>query len=204
MALPIAHATAGYLIHRLDRRRTTWEGWSRALGYMAIANLPDADFLVGFVLGSPGTFHRGVSHTVLAALVFGAAAATLTRWRWRDRWAPAAALLAVVYASHLLVDALTVDVRGPAGAQFFWPLSSAYYIAPVTIFHEILIDGSNRAAFVRSVVGWPAVAVLLREAVLALAAVTVLEVLLGWRPRAARDAELVPVLASDSGEEDLA
>ena len=171
MALPIAHATAGYLLHRLDRRRTRFAGWPRALTYMAIGNLPDADFLIGFVTGHPGHYHRGFSHTVLAAVVFGATAGALLAWRIRDRWLSAAAMFATVYASHLLLDALTIDERGPAGAQFFWPFSDAYYIFPFTIFTEIIIDGTSRLGFLGTVLTWKTVGVLARETVLATVAI---------------------------------
>jgi inner membrane protein len=202
MALPIAHATAGYLVQRLDRRATAWSGWTRALAFAAIGNLPDVDFLFGFLLGRPGVFHRGVSHTVVAALVFGVAAGAFLHWRRLDRWWPAMLLCTAAYASHLLVDAFTIDQRPPVGAQFFWPLSDAYFIAPLTIFSEILIDGRSRAGFIRSVVAWPTVAVLAREALIALVAlacVRVVELGRGMRPTVVD----VTVLA-DSGEEDLA
>lgn len=180
MALPIAHATVGYLVHRLDRRRTGFGGCRRALAFMAIANLPDADFALGFVIGQPGVFHRGLSHTLLAALVFGAALGALTRWRHGGRWLPASAVFACVYASHLLIDAFTIDERGPAGAQFLWPLSDAYYIAPVTLFTEIIVDGSSRMGFLRTVLAWPAVGVLVRDAVIAAVAVGAFNLIETW------------------------
>jgi membrane-bound metal-dependent hydrolase YbcI (DUF457 family) len=185
MALPIVHSTAGYLVHRLDRRRTPWAGPARALAFMAIGNLPDIDFLLGFVLGTPGAFHRGISHTVLAALVFAVLGATVAWWRRWDEWGPAFLLCFAGYASHLLVDAFTIDQRGPAGAQFFWPLSDAYYISPVTVFGEVIIDGRSRLGFVRSILAWPTVGVLAREALFALtalASVRLFEIVRGRRP----------------------
>lgn len=193
MALPIVHSTAGYLVQRLDRRGTPWAGATRALAFMAIGNLPDIDFLVGFVLGRPGAFHRGISHTVLAAFVFGVLGATIAwRRRW-DRWAPAFLLCFAGYASHLLVDAFTIDQRGPAGAQFFWPFSDAYYISPVTIFGEIIIDGRSRLGFVRSILAWPTVGVLAREVLFTLAALMAVHLL--EMARNDRRAEGEPALA---------
>jgi membrane-bound metal-dependent hydrolase YbcI (DUF457 family) len=196
MALPIAHATAGYLLHRMDGRRTRVGGWPRAFTYMAIGNLPDADFLIGFMTGEPGHYHRGFSHTILAAVLFGATAGALLAWRMRDRWISAAAMLATVYGSHLLLDALTIDERGPAGAQFFWPVSDAYYIFPFTLFTEIIIDGRSRLGFLRTVLDWPTLVVLAREVVLATIAVGTLAAV----ERLWADA----VAVADAGEEDLA
>jgi len=183
MALPIAHATAGYLVHRINRRGAGFQGWQRALAFMAIGNLPDADFLFGFVLGHPGAFHRGISHTVLAAIVFGVVCGALSHWWWRDRWLPAALAFGAAYGSHLLVDALTVDARGEAGAQFFWPLSSAYYISPVTIFGEIIIDGRSRAGFLATVLALPTVGVLAREALIAAGVVLACNTVEAWQAR---------------------
>jgi len=202
MGLPIVHSTAGYLVQRLDRRRTPWAGTARALAFMAIGNLPDVDFLVGFVAGRPGAFHRGISHTVLAALVFGLVAATVAWWREWDDWRPAFLLCTAAYASHLLVDAFTIDQRGPAGAQFFWPLSDAYYISPVTIFGEILIDGRTRLGFVRSILAWPTVVVLTHEALWAGAALAAVRVSEWVRDRPGERADVVDL--RDQIEEDPA
>lgn len=197
MALPIAHATAGWLLHRLDGRRTSFRGWPRALTYMAIGNLPDADFLIGFVTGQPGHYHRGFSHTLLAAAVFGAAVGGLLAWRIRDRWLSATAMLATVYASHLALDWLTIDQRGPAGAQFLWPFSDAYYIAPVTLFTEIIIDGRTRLGFLGTVLDWPTVRVLAREALITAAVVVTVLLAEALRARLRDDARV----AIASGED---
>lgn len=189
MALPIAHATAGWVLHRLDGRRTVFRGWPRALTYMAIGNLPDADFLLGFVAGEPGHFHRGVTHTVLAAVVFGATVGGFLAWRIRDRWWSAAAMFATVYGSHLALDWLTIDQRGPAGAQFLWPFSDAYYIAPVTFFTEIIIDGRTRLGFLGTVLDWPTLGVLARESLIALAVVGVVLLIEAVRTRSRERAD---------------
>ncbi len=170
MALPIAHATAGYLVHRagrgvLSEDRSSLAGWRRAVVFIVLGNLPDLDFLVGFVTGRPGAFHRGVSHTVLAAAVFAVASGAVARWGCKQRFGPTALLFGAAYLSHLLLDYLTIDTRPPIGAQFLWPFSSAYFMSPVTIFTEIHIDGSTRAGFLRTVLAWPSVVVLARELV---------------------------------------
>jgi inner membrane protein len=204
MALPIAHAAAGYLVQRAERRfsdgdrHPSRDGWRRVVLFMLIGNLPDFDFFIGFAAGFPGMCHRGFSHTVLAAVLFGIVAGAFARWRWQERFAPAAIAFGAAYASHLLLDWLTIDSREPFGAQFLWPFSSAYFSAPVTIFHEILIEGRTRASFMRTVFDWPTIGVLAREVVLALGATGAWHLLEAWRARPAGD------LALDGGEEDLA
>ncbi len=169
MALPIVHAAAGYLIQQQDR--ASGRGlWPCAVAVL-VANLPDFDFLVGFAVGEPGLYHRGFSHTVLAALLFGAVAGIFYRRLTGASWLRGAVVLASIYGSHLVVDALTVDARAPHGAQFLWPLTDAYFVAPVTIFGEILVDGSARAPFLRSIFNAEALAVLARETAISAAAV---------------------------------
>jgi len=170
MALPIAHAAAGYLVRRAARRvlpadRSLAEAWRRAAVFMVVGNLPDLDFLVGFVLGRPGMLHRGLSHTIFAAAVFGLAAGALA-WRRREPFGWAALAYGAAYGSHLLLDWLTIDTRPPLGGQFLWPLSDAYLISPITIFTEMYLDGQTRAGFLATVLAWPTLLALLREAVM--------------------------------------
>ncbi len=228
MALPIAHAAAGYLVHRATRvdgsmrvddpargdgptrvetSARRWSGWRflpsdwrRAALFMLIGNLPDFDFIVGFVAGRPGLFHRGISHTVVAAVAFGAAVGAWCQWRGRARFAPTALAFGAAYLSHLVLDALTIDHRPPFGGQFFWPFSSEYLISPVTIFSEILIDGRTRADFVRTTVNWQTVGVLVREAGIVAVTVSVWMLLENWLARGAERR----AFRSERREEDLA
>lgn len=207
MALPVAHAAAGYLVHRVGRGvlaedHSSLGGWRRAVVFMTIGNLPDMDFLVGFVIGRPGLLHRGLSHTVLAAAVFAVAAAAFVHWRWRERFGPAALLFGAAYLSHLLLDFFTIDTRPPAGGQFLWPFCSAYFMSPVTIFTEIYIDGTTRAGFLRTVLAWPSVAVLAREIVIATVVLGAWFAAEAWQARLA--ALRRPLLVVEPGEEDLA
>ncbi len=177
MALCFVHGAAGYLGYAVARR----QGPPRPallLAAVALANAPDFDFLPGLLLGTPGVFHRGVSHTLLAAVVVGVVVGVVARWR---RCAAGPALRAgvwagAVYGSHLLVDCVTTDAKAPHGVRILWPLSDAHWIAPVTLFNEIIIDPSGRSAFLASLVTTPALRVWAGElglVVLVLAAVRI-------------------------------
>jgi inner membrane protein len=196
MALPIAHAAAGYVVHRASRgddpagvpggmRRSAADDWRRAALFMFLGNLPDFDFLLGFVFGRPGMFHRGVSHTVVAAVLFGVAVGFVQHWRGRERFRSAAIAFGAAYLSHLVLDFLTIDHRPPFGGQFLWPFSAEYWISPVTLFHEIIIDGRTRADFLRTVLAWPIVGVLAREVVIGAAMVGAWHGWETWRTRVA-------------------
>ena len=176
------------------------EGWQRAAVLMLVANLPDMDFLLGFVLGEPGRLHRGVSHTVLAAMGFAIAAGAFLHWWRRERFAAAALVFGAAYLSHLVLDYFTIDTRPPAGVQILWPFSSAYLISPVTIFAEITIDGRTRVDFLRTVLAWPTAVVLVRETVMAAVALGAWHLVETARERGGAAREL----GLDAHEEDLA
>jgi membrane-bound metal-dependent hydrolase YbcI (DUF457 family) len=151
MALCLAHATGGYLVYEAARPSGPHRPGLLAAA-VVLGNAPDFDFLPGVLIGHPGAFHRGVTHTLAAVLVV-AALTWLVAWlRGNTTLAHrAAAFTGAAYGSHLLLDFLTVDVVPPHGARFLWPLSSAYYLSPMTLLHEIIIDPSGRAAFFGSI-----------------------------------------------------
>jgi len=149
MALCFAHSAAGYLAYELIRPPERHRPRLLAAAVL-LANAPDLDFIPGLLVGAPHAFHRGVTHTVLAAVLVGAVALLLARrWRPASAWR-VAGWAAATYGSHLLLDWLTVDVVPPPGAQFLWPISDAYYIAPVTPIPELVVDGAGRGAFLHS------------------------------------------------------
>jgi inner membrane protein len=151
MALCLAHATGGYLVYEAARP----SGPHRPLllaAAVVLGNAPDFDFLPGVLLGHPAAFHRGVTHTLAAVVVVAALVWLVARLRGEPGMARRAAGFAgAAYGSHLLLDFLTVDVVPPHGAQFLWPLSQAYYLSPVSLLHEIIIDPSGRGAFLASI-----------------------------------------------------
>jgi membrane-bound metal-dependent hydrolase YbcI (DUF457 family) len=164
MALAFAHTTAGYLAYEVVRP----PGLHRPallLAAVTLANGPDLDFLPGLVLGHAGVYHRGVTHTLGAVVVVGAAVALATGLAGcrRPVVVRAAAWAAAAYASHLLLDYLTADAVPPYGGRFLWPLSDAYYLAPTPVLDQVIIDSSGRAAFVASLLTPQALGVWGRE-----------------------------------------
>ena len=90
----------------------------------ALGTLPDLDvFVVNALTDNPVhrmTWHRGLSHSLLALPVIGTLLCALLRWRGgRVAQAPGRWLLAIQLAllTHSLLDAFTVY-----GTQLWWPL----------------------------------------------------------------------------------
>jgi membrane-bound metal-dependent hydrolase YbcI (DUF457 family) len=164
MALCFAHTAAGYLGYEMIRPA----GGDRPgllMAAVTLANAPDLDFVPGILLGHPGAYHRGFTHTIVAAVaVTGLVMLGARLARRRGKAALRAGLWAgAVYASHLLLDFFTADATPPHGAQFLWPFSHAYYLSPVTVLPEIIIDPSGRAAFLASLVAPETMGVWVRE-----------------------------------------
>jgi hypothetical protein len=105
MALPVAHAAGGYLAYEAMRP----SGPHRP-GMLTLANAPDLDLLPGLAIGSPQVFHRGVTYTLVAAVVVG-----LVAWLGARRRGAApgmvgllAGLAALAWASHIITAVAAV------------------------------------------------------------------------------------------------
>ena len=176
MALCCAHTAAGYLAYEAVRPAGPHRPGLLAAA-VALANAAELDFVPGILLGHPGMFHRGVTHTVAAVVAVGCLVALVGPGGRRALWASA------TYASHLLLDFFTIDRRPPYGGRFLWPFSDAYYLSPVTPLPEIVVDGSGRMAFFASLVGPHTAPVWAQEIallVLVVAAVHALRAVIAW------------------------
>src|SRR4030095_17178589 len=136
MVLCLAHATAGDLAYEALRPAGPHRPWLLA-GAVLFANAPDLDFLPGLAVGDPDAFHRGVTHTLGAAVVVAAAVWLLARWRGAARPWWWAAFGALAYGSHLLVDWMTVDALRPTGIQLLLPLPVLLLYAPFDLLCEL-------------------------------------------------------------------
>lgn len=181
MPLPLGHALAGLALRQARPRFFFAAGWADALFLMFLANLPDLDFLPGLLRGRPNLYHHGAFHSLGAALAVALGGAVLLRSP-RRRFAPAAALVFLAFASHLLLDLFALDLVPPYGLPLFWPFSGEYVIAPCPLFLNITRSAAS-GDFFPSLFNGHNLAAALREAFLlggaALAAT-------GWRRRAGR------------------
>ena len=130
MPSPIGHALGGIAIAWVAVPR---RNWNTAAILAAVALAPDLDLLVGD--------HRGISHSVGAAVLVGAMAAAL--WSAcapvalrRDRLR-VALCVTLAWASHIVLDWLSNDTRPPIGVMALWPLTRDYYKAAIEIFPAV-------------------------------------------------------------------
>lgn len=136
MSSPVGHTLAGLAIYCVSRRRPAPLHGRHALLCAAAANLPDFDFLAGWILGNVNGVHHGISHSLGFALLCAAAVALYRRGTGRP--AARAALLAFMFVlSHVLLDWLTFDPTVPQGIPVFWPISGEHLMSPFSLFHSV-------------------------------------------------------------------
>jgi inner membrane protein len=144
MPSPVLHTLAAVLIAKPSSRAASHRDKTILIGSAVIAaNVPDLDFVPGILLGDPGKYHHGSSHSLLAAILFGLAAGLIAHFA---RY-PAAARLGVVaslaYVTHLLLDAAAPLDDAGRGVPFFWPLSAHHFVSPVRLFMGIGLEPSR-------------------------------------------------------------
>ena len=105
-----------------------------APGLVALANLPDIDFLPGYLGGDPRAYHWGPTHsltaTVLVSLLVMAVA-----WKAGGRPGHAFLIAMLAYGSHILLDMLIGQNEVVSGGLLvFWPFSDSRYMLPWSVF----------------------------------------------------------------------
>ena len=125
MPTVMTHAVVGVTLGTLTpfRSRVFW------ILSAALPVLPDLDVL-GLTFGIPFRSmwgHRGISHSLAAALLIGIVGARLVHRRVGARVAPLALYFALITASHGVLDAFT---NGGPGVAFFAPFDDARYFFP--------------------------------------------------------------------------
>jgi membrane-bound metal-dependent hydrolase YbcI (DUF457 family) len=143
MPLPIGHALAGMAFFETRPGRFFKNRWVDAFFFILLANLPDADFLPGLLLGFPNRYHHGIFHSLGAALAVSAIGGLIFSRAKQNAWR-LSGLVFLIFSSHLLLDFFTMDFTAPFGLPLFWPFSKNYYIAGHPIF--INITRSARSA----------------------------------------------------------
>ena len=129
MSSPFGHSIAGYIVDAFEPKTLKVHSVKRLFLYVFMANIPDLDFIPGFLMGRPNLLHHGISHSLGAAVLFSIVAAFLMD-RKEGYHAKSFLICLSLYCSHLFLDYLSVDGRPPYGTPIFWPLRTEYFIFP--------------------------------------------------------------------------
>lgn len=174
MPLPVAHSLMGCAIAEATNVRLAEKKWINVAIFAALANLPDIDYLPGFLLGQPNRFHHLWVHSLGFALLIGLLG-SLVLWRQRRKgvlqeitydkagqfWPACLAITAAVF-SHCILDLLTEDTSLPYGMLLLWPFEWSFYDVSWSLFPST--HKSNQSAtFLTSVLQWYNIKLALRE-----------------------------------------
>lgn len=143
MPSPVAHSLiglsigVGWLLRRGSLHELVGKLW-RLRWPLAIcvfaANAPDLDYLPGIAIGKINAFHHTYTHTFPFVVVMAWILILIHRG-WPGR--RAGWWLFGLGASHLAADLVTADRGAPYGIMALWPMTSTYYISPVTLFWHL-------------------------------------------------------------------
>ena len=150
MSTPVGHSLLGIVFARIFAKPTATPNWHWYAFAIFAANAADLDFLAGAAMGDLNLYHQGPSHSILAALLFGCAAAVfLTRWlACKPLYLFATSTL--LYASHLLLDYFREDSREPFGLPLMWPVTDQHWISSFQFFRGIVhgVPGDSPSTFI--------------------------------------------------------
>ncbi|MCJ7526075.1 MAG: metal-dependent hydrolase [Candidatus Aminicenantes bacterium] len=147
MPLPIGHALAGLACAQVRPGFFFRNRWQDVFFFVFLANLPDADFLPGIILGHPNLYHHGIFHSVGAALAIAAAGGWFFYLKKQPFWSRAVAIF-MVFSSHLLLDFFSWDFGAPFGIPLLWPFVNRYFIAARPIFINVIRSGRSDDFFI--------------------------------------------------------
>lgn len=148
MPSPVAHSLIGFIVYYslTNKGKINW----KIIGtYVLVANLPDFDFIPGFILNSPNNFHRSFSHSIGMSIIFGLFLALISHFKAHPKnFIHNFLLYGGLYLSHIFLDLFSVDTSVPFGVQIFWPITHFFYISPFSLFLDIQRDISSNTEFI--------------------------------------------------------
>lgn len=130
MAFPPAHLLIGIGAAELARAgmREPLPRWRAYAVSATLAVVPDFDIIPGILVGQGAAYHGTATHSIAAVLAVALIARWIAGWRW-------AAVAALGYASHLVVDLL--DDRGRTNVLLGWPFTLERPLAIAHLFPTV-------------------------------------------------------------------
>ena len=140
---------ASFMPDAPDRRRRLIQ-----LGALVMAaNVADFDFIPGILVGDPGRFHRGPSHSFIAIFAFTALAMLMGQWIERRSAVRFGLVLGLAFTGHLLLDTMSSWMDPHSGVAIAWPFSWYRVLSPFPLFIGIsLAPGTH--TFLDGVLHW--------------------------------------------------
>jgi inner membrane protein len=159
MPSPVGHLLGGaavYLAASRKEDRSTFTLTAALLGSI----LPDFDFFPGLFVGKLSTYHHGISHSLMFAILFGAVVLILARHAQENNPVRAAIIAGLSYASHVILDFVGAN-EGTRGVPMLWPFSNEKFGLDLGLFGHFRYSDSG----IWSVIRWDNISAVSREAV---------------------------------------
>jgi membrane-bound metal-dependent hydrolase YbcI (DUF457 family) len=144
MSSIVGHALAGVSVASAFEHDGTMENRRRLFGLAALLSIiPDLDVLIYIAFRPLGmTPHRGITHTIVFALIAGGLMAIVCRRFLGLTYLRVFLIVSAVLLSHSILDYLMGC--GPA-VPFFWPISEKGFLLPFrlvpTAFYSLSAGG---------------------------------------------------------------
>ncbi len=137
MPSPIAHAVSGYVLGKFILLSPStpyqWRGAFFQNFYpVLIATVADFDFIPQILTGI--RFHRGITHTLIFAMVFSGMISLIARYYRQQNYKNLFGFTLILYSSHFILDFFT---DGGLGLQLFWPFTDMYFKSPIPFFPRV-------------------------------------------------------------------
>lgn len=137
MPSPIGHSLAAYAIYSSTTNSKLRPDRVKLILFILVANLPDIDFLPGFLVGYPNKYHHQFTHSLSFAVIIGVVAYTFLRINGNKHYWQNFLIFSGLILSHVILDFFTLDTSAPYGEQLLWPFTGKYYLAPASVFRNI-------------------------------------------------------------------
>jgi membrane-bound metal-dependent hydrolase YbcI (DUF457 family) len=137
---PLLHGAAGAGLAGVGWRRR--EKLFVIVALIVAANVADLDLLPGLVIGDASRYHHGFTHSLGAAVIAGVMAAAAATWFRLQGAVRFGVLVAAAFASHVVLDMLSIGKSAYNAVPLFWPITNRIYTLPPSIFPDIQYDST--------------------------------------------------------------
>lgn len=144
MPTPIGHSLVGlsigmaYALPSGKRFSVLGREMVRRRGFLlaavALANLPDIDYVPGILTGDLNAYHHHYSHTLGWLMLTSVGIWMIWKALVPEIGGRQYSFLFLTIGSHLILDYITANPTYPYGILLLWPLSNDHYLAANSLF----------------------------------------------------------------------
>ena len=135
MPSPLLHGAAGAALAGAWWRRP--DKLVVIVALIVAANVADLDLVPGLLMGDAGRYHHQFTHSLGVAVIAGVMAVAAAAWFRLQNAARFGVLVAAAFASHVVLDMLSIGKSPYNAVPLLWPITNQLYTLPPSIFPDI-------------------------------------------------------------------